>query len=44
LAQQISTLEKMHDAGQINHDVYQRQKRAYQEQLEQLIQPDDDAE
>lgn len=36
LLQQLATLEKMHDAGQINHDVYRKQQSDLQARLEEL--------
>lgn len=36
LLQQLATLEKMHDSGQINHDVYRRQQQELQARLATL--------
>ncbi|MGB1285649.1 MAG: hypothetical protein ACPG7F_03860 [Aggregatilineales bacterium] len=36
LQQQLHDLEAMHDAGQINHDVYRRQQQALQAELDEL--------
>ena len=39
---QIAQLDEKHDRGQINHDLYQRQRRALKEQLGQLMPPEQD--
>lgn len=39
LIKQIAELDAMHDSGQINHDVYQRQRQELKQELTQLMQP-----
>jgi mono/diheme cytochrome c family protein len=39
LIKQIAELDTMHDNGQINHDVYQRQRQELKQQLTHLMQP-----
>jgi len=41
LLRQITELDSMHDAGQINHDVYQRQRQDLKAQLTNLMQNSD---
>jgi len=41
LIQQIAELDEMHDSGQINHDVYQRQRTDLKNQLTALMQKTD---
>ena len=41
LIQQIAELDEMHENGQFNHDVYQRQRSDLKEQLTQLMQKTD---
>ncbi len=40
LIKQIAELDAMHDSGQINHDVYQRQRQELKHELTTLMQPD----
>ena len=40
LIQQIARLDEAHDQGQINHDLYQRRRRALKEQLARLMRAD----
>lgn len=40
LIQQIARLDEAHDQGQINHDLYQRRRRALKERLARLMQAD----
>ena len=40
LIQQIAQLDDKHDRGQINHDLYQRRRRALKERLARLMQAD----
>lgn len=40
LIQQIAQLDDKHDQGQINHDLYQRRRRALKERLARLMQAD----
>jgi mono/diheme cytochrome c family protein len=35
--QELQRLETMHDAGRINHDVYQRQRKTLQQRLDSLL-------
>jgi len=39
LIKQIAELDAMHDSGQINHDVYQRQRQDLKQELTRLMQP-----
>ena len=40
LIQQIARLDEAHDQGQINHDLYQRRRRALKERLARLMRAD----
>ena len=40
LIQQIARLDEAHDQGQINHDLYQRRRRALKEELARLMRAD----
>ena len=40
LIKQIAELDSMHESGQINHDVYQRQRQDLKQQLTALMQSD----
>ncbi len=40
LLRQIAELDEMHEAGEINHDVYRRQREAYKARLAELMQKD----
>ncbi len=40
LIRQIAELDALHDSGQINHDVYQRQRAEYKARLEELTDSD----
>lgn len=40
LIKQIAELDAMHDSGQINHDVYQRQRQELKQELTTLMKPD----
>ncbi len=40
LIRQIAELDEMHEAGQINHDVYQRQRQQFKTMLEDLMNDD----
>ncbi len=40
IIRQISELDALHDSGQINHDVYQRQRAEYKTRLEELMDSD----
>lgn len=44
LIKQIAELDTMHDNGQINHDVYQRQRQELKQQLTNLMQPNTTSE
>lgn len=42
LVRQIASLDRQHDAGQINHDVYQRQRAELKAQLAELMKAKDE--
>ena len=44
LIKQIAELDAMHDSGQINHDVYQRQRQELKQNLTQLMQANSPSE
>jgi mono/diheme cytochrome c family protein len=44
LIKQIAELDAMHDSGQINHDVYQRQRQELKQELTNLMQPNSTSE
>jgi len=44
LIKQIAELDAMHDSGQINHDVYQRQRQELKKALTNLMQPNQPSE